>query len=264
MKGKKSKMINQKNEKLQNKILVVVPRAVQLVTSFGASLAKQKNNHVKITSVITTVSNPEIERREVNEAGAILNINAAYFLKYKTGGLKEIGLDNLKEDIYKIFAEEKPDIVITLARHGYNEDPDISRSGLATIVAYEKFVSNFIDTEENEKKDEDKKTCKLYCYVYPQEFLKFAEKKGFLLKDYFGFHFESVPDKKITHVIDVKNFINKKIEALKTQKLYENEAQKMINFLENYKSAGMDHFVLHEKSGEKVSFTEFPEIKDRF
>lgn len=258
-------MINQKKEKTTNKIFVVTPRAINIALSFGASLLKQNHKKTKITCVVTTVSNLEEEKSETHAAGEILGIDTVYFLKYKTLGLKEIGLDNLKEDIYKILAEEKPDIIVTLGRHGFNENPDVTRNGLATEVAYEKFAKNFIDIPENKnEKEENIKTCKLYYYVYPEEFLRFAQKKGFLLKDSFGFHFESIPDKKITHVIDVQKQVNKKVEALKVQKVYQPEASKMIEFLRVFKSAGKDHFILHEKSGEKVSFTEFPEIKDRF
>lgn len=235
----------------RNKIIIVVSRPSELALTASGTIIKQARNKTLIKAIICTTENMEIDKKETYRAAKILGFEEVYFLKYKIGKLKTSGLDNVKEDIFQILEEEKPNIVIATAYHGYSQNIDGKSTSLAATLAYEKYTLN------------TQNKCKLYYYSNPEEFFKFATGKGFFRKDMYGFDFECVPDKKITHVIDFKNFVKKKIEALKEFKQDARETSRVIQLLKTYRSAAMDYFILAEVDGEKVIPQDFVKISSR-
>ncbi len=241
-------MISQKLKKVQHKLIIVLPRAVDIPLTCAATLSKYAKNDWKIVAVITTSENRENEKHELAQSGKIIGLAHAYFLKYKTGNLKQAGADNPKMDIYEIFQEEKPDVILTVARHGFSQNPDATTTSIAAILAYEKYIKNIIPETPAAIPTASHvipvlPVPKLYFYCLPEQFLSFIQSKGFLRKDSAGFNFEGTPDKKITHVIDGKIFAKQKIEALRIHKSAQIETSRMIELLKTYKSSHMDYFM---------------------
>lgn len=255
-------------KKVKNKILAIVPRAADVALTFGATLLKYAKNDWRIMICVATSENREIEKKELSQSGKLLGITQAYFLKYKAGCLKQAGIDNPKEDILQIIVEEKPNIILTVTRHGFSTNPDATSTSLATALAFEKYCKLHIPdvsispiTPQHSivtttlpnvipapalprgRKAGILTPSKLYFFTYPEYFLSFIQSKGFLRKDSFGFNFEGTPDKKITHIIDVKNFVKQKIEALRIHKSAQIETSRMIELLKTYKSSHMDYFM---------------------
>jgi LmbE family N-acetylglucosaminyl deacetylase len=236
---------------VKNKILAIVPRGADVTLTYGATLLKYAINDWRIMICVTTSENREIEKKELLQSGKLLGIAQAYFLKYKAGSLKQAGLDNPKEDILQVITEEKPNIILTVARHGYSINPDAVATSLATTLAYEKYckkhapeISSLPDAPPQDIPTVSPVVLpKLYYYCLPEQFLAFIQSKGFLRKDGAGFNFEGTPDKKITHVIDVKNFVKQKIEALRMHKSAQIDTSRMIELLKTYKSSHMDYFM---------------------
>lgn len=246
------------------KLLIVASRAVDIPLFFGGTITKQTKNNWKIVAIITTSVSRNLEKHELAAAGKILGLAHVYFLKYKAGGLKQTGIDNPKMDVYEILQEEKPDIILTIARHGFSTNPDATTTSLATTLAYEKYCKlhtpNFSippstttssptvipaspEQSRGAKAGIQFPIPKFYFFCFPQQFLSFIQTKGFLRKDPDGYNFEGTPDKKITHVIDVKNFVKQKIEALRIHKSMTTETSRMIELLKTYKSSHMDYYV---------------------
>jgi LmbE family N-acetylglucosaminyl deacetylase len=241
---------------VKNKILAIVPRAADVALTYGATLLKYAKNDWRIMICVATSENREIEKKELSQSGKLLGIFQAYFLKYKAGSLKQAGLDNPKEDILQVITEEKPNIILTVARHGFSTNPDAVATSLATTLAYEKYCKlhapnistppiNSLPPVVSDPSITPPRIIppKFYYYCLPEQFLKFVQSKGFLRKDSSGFNFEGTPDKKITHVIDVKNFVKQKIEALRMHKSAQIETSRMIELLKTYKSSHMDYFM---------------------
>lgn len=249
----------------KKKMLVVVPRAADTALLFSGTIAKYAKNGWKIVMVAATSENREIEKKELNATGQIINFSHAYFLRYKTGGLKQAGVDNPKEDILQIIEDEKPNVILSVARHGYSQNPDAVTTSLATVLAFEKFCkihppeiqSSPTETPSLEAIPTRFPIPALYFFCFPGQFLSFVESKGFLRKDAFGFNFEGAEDRKITHVIDVKNFVKQKIEALRNHKSAERETSRMIELLKTYKSSHMDYYM-------KYPFEETDKISGKF
>ena len=250
---------------VQNKkITIIIPRAVDVSLYFSATVAKYAKNGWKIVAIITTSENHENEKHELAASGKIIGLAHAYFLKYKTGSLKQAGSDNPKMDIYEIFQEEKPDVILTVARHGFSQNPDTTTTAIAVILAYEKYIKNIIPefpdaipTSSHVIPAMQLPIPKLYFFTFPEQFLKFIQSKGFLRKDAAGFNFEGTPDKKITHVLDVKNFVKQKIETLRIHKSAQIETSRMIELLKTYKSSHIDYFM-------KYPLVETDKISNRF
>lgn len=252
-------------KKVRNKILAIVPRAADVALTFGATLLKYAKNDWRIIICVATSENRETEKKELLHSGKLLGIFQAYFLKYKIGSLKQAGLDNPKEDILQVITEEKPNIILTVARHGYSTNPDATTTSLATTLAYEKYCKKHAPLDSISPVTPLHSTTpilshvippKFFYYCLPEQFLAFVQSKGFFRKDAAGFNFEGTPDKKITHVIDVKNFISQKIEALRIHKSAERETSRMIELLKTYKSSHMDYFM-------KYPFVETDKIASR-
>jgi hypothetical protein len=248
--------------KKRNKIIAVVTRPVDLaLTISGTLLKKSQGDSSSIKAVICSTTDLEREKKETYKAAKIIGFEEVYFLQYKTGTLKSSGLDNVKQDIFEIFEEEKPNQVLTLGMHGYCQNPNAKATALATTLAYEKYIATLLAEHDEEEKINN--ACDLFYYVLPEEFFKFVNLKGFFRKDAYGFDFESIPDKKITNVIDFRKFASKKIEALKEFKDDQVETSRVIELLKRYKSAAMDYFILAEKAGEKIALEDLEKISNR-
>jgi hypothetical protein len=251
--------------KKRNKIIAVVARPVDLaLTISGTLLKKSQGDSSVIKAIVCSTTDLEKEKKETYRAAKIIGFEEIYFLNYKTGTLKSSGLDNVKQDIFEIFAEEKPNQVLTLGMHGYSQNPNAKATSLATTLAYEKYIAQLEEiTEEEETEEITNQMCDLFYYVLPEEFFKFVNPKGFFRKDAYGFDFESLPDKKITNVIDFRKFATKKIDALKEFKDDQVETSRIIELLKRYKSAAMDYFILAEKAGERIKPEDLEKISNR-
>ncbi len=237
-------MEKQKNKK----ILLIVPRSLDLPLFFGSTIIKYAKNGYRICAVVTAMPTEE-EKHEVQKSGRILGLSQIYFLKYPAGQLKQRGVDNIKMDIFEALKEEKPQIMLTFSRHGFSQNPDYSATSLAATLAYEKYCGSL--------------PIKLYHLAFPEQFLSFAQSKGFLRKDYQGFNFEGTADKKISTVIDGKKFKNLIISALKIHKSARSETSRTIELFKTYQSSLMNYYILAEKEGIKVSVDEIVKISNR-
>lgn len=240
-------------QKQLNKIISVVPCPFDLAFTFSGTLIKKCLGQNSVKAIICSTGNLEKAKQETYQASKIIGLNEVYFLRYQTGALKSSGLDNVKEDIFEIFKEERPSQVLTVGMHGYSRNPNSKQTALVTTLAYEKYCVGLGETQK----------CNLFYYVLPEESFKFFSSKGFFKKDKQGFDFESVPDKKITHVVDYTRFIPLKIKALKKFMEYQIVSSRIIELLRKYKSAGKDYFVLAEANGEKFNSINLKKISNR-
>lgn len=248
-------------EEPQNKIIIIAPRSLDLAIFFAGTLLKKKEGKSSIKAIVCSTINGEQEKKETYKSAQIIGLDEVYFLKYKTGTLKTVGLDNVKQDIFEILHEEQPNQVLTVSMHGLSQNPNLKNTALAATLAYEKYVSTF--KPENDDETENKFQCDLYYYVYPEESFKFYNSKGFLRKDEYGFDYECLADKKITNVIDYKKYTAQKIEALKAFGNDRFATAKFIEILKTYKSASMDYYMLAEKTGERNTPSKLEKISNR-
>lgn len=167
-----------------------------------------------------------IRTRELEAAAAVLGIHEIIWLPYMDGKLKDIPPGELEDIIYKKMREREPDIVITFESRGISNHPDHVKISLSTTYAFQKYATYFVKGEKLGRRDPRNKIVKklggytdrdeprLYYACMPQEVATFLKKNEVIPDESFGKPWEGVEDKKITTVIDIREYTEKKVAAL--------------------------------------------------
>ena len=80
----------------------------------------------------------DIHARELQTAAEYIGLRSVTYLDYKDGRLSSLPPGDIEDKLMTIFAEEKPDVVITFEPTGVTNDPDHAKVSLATTFAFQK------------------------------------------------------------------------------------------------------------------------------
>lgn len=160
-----------------------------------------------MTGDITTKENlGSVRESELRKVAKVLGISQIFFLGFIDSTLSEKQKE-LEQKVLEIYKSELPDVVMTFDKYGASNHPDhmaISNSATAAFKIYINLT---------------KKHIRLYHIAVPRSLVEKYRGTEF---DYKAFgEIKGTLDSDITTVIDIKDFINKKLEAFmchKTQK----------------------------------------------
>lgn len=197
--------------------------------SSGGTIAKLAGAGVEVKLICATkgevgsVGNPpittleklgETREQELRKAAKILGIARIYFLGFTDGTLHKISRLKIEKAVLQILEQEKPDVVITFNKTGGSNHPDHKAIGKATTDAFIKYMVV------------SKKHVKLYHNAMPKSFIKMFEEKG-LSYNAFG-KVKGVSDQEITTRVDIKDFFDIKIKALKCHKTQHQDLERFL------------------------------------
>lgn len=147
-----------------------------------------------------------VREEELRNVAKVLGISQLFFLEFIDSTLLE-NQNELEQKILEIYKSETPDVVVTFDKYGASNHPDhiaISNAATAGFKTYLDFTQKYI---------------RLYHTAVPRSLVEKYRGTEFGYKA-FG-EMKGTLDSEITTVIDIKDFINKKLAAFmchKTQK----------------------------------------------
>ncbi len=201
--------------------------------------AKGDNPHATPTQL------GEIRSRELEKAAEILGISQITYLEFKDSKLPLLPPGELEEAVFKIMQEFAPDAVITFEPGGVSNHPDHIKLTLATTFAFQKYAGlkedpklpgqrdpmrRYAELEQLEfSKLGDKVLPKLYYACMPQSVAEYLLKHDVVPAESFGKPWTGVPDKQITTVIDIKQYLRTKLRALKAHETQRADVERFVS-----------------------------------
>lgn len=197
---------------------------VQLITATRGEKGMSGNFLVKSETELG-----KIREEELREAARILGISQIHFLDYLDSTLSKVEEKEISQKILTILKKENPDIVVTFNEEGGSRHPDHIQISKCTTKAFDNYA---------EKID---KQVALYYTAMPQSLIKRLENAGIVYK-VFG-KIQGTPDQEITTKIDVLDFMNKKIKAIKAHKTQQNDWKRYLKRMD-YPESKYEYFQL--------------------
>lgn len=187
----------------------------------------------------------EVRQRELETAAAILGVHNLHILDYEDGKLKKLEPGELEEDLFRRMKAIEPDIVTTFESRGITNHPDHVKTSLSATFAFQKYATYFVKGEELGKRDprrkfvtklggfEHKPEPKLYYACMPQEVVEYLLKHNVIPAESFGKPWQGVHDKKVTTVIDIKEYTEIKIKAIAQHKTQMHDVERFVSIDSN-------------------------------
>lgn len=204
----------------------------------------------------------DIRTQELLEAKAVLGIQAVHFLDYKDGQLKHVNPGELEDILVKKMKDIEPDIVITFESHGISNHPDHMKISLSTTYAFQKYAEYFVDGEPLGKRDprrrmvdklggfEGKEEPKLYHACMPKEVVQYLLENKVIPEESFGKPWEGIDDKKITTVINISDYTEKKVAALAKHVSQRGDVERFLS-LDSQPLAYQEYYLLRMEGKEE-------------
>jgi LmbE family N-acetylglucosaminyl deacetylase len=220
----------------------------------------------------------DIRTRELEHACTVLGISEIKFLEnQKDGKLKESNPGEIEDSIFKYMTQVLPDIVITFDQTGISNHPDHVRMCFATTYAFQGYAAWLESIYEKkgvrgryeehwlqkiEKMVHAHIEPKLYYVCMPESIAEYAKKAKRIPSESFGKSWNGVPDKKITTVIDIRQYASKKLSALKC---YETQIADVERFISNEGNPLFDreYFMLRMIGSKEVFMGKKDIVSDR-
>lgn len=214
-----------------------------------------------VTSEELTLS--EVRSNELVASCRELGVDDFTLLSFADGGLKELPPGELEEVLYKKYVDIQPDIVVTFESHGISNHPDHVKLSLSATYAFQKYAVYFIKGIELGKRDprrkfvnklggfEDREEPKLYHACIPQEVVNFLLEHEVIPGEAYGKPWQGVADKKVTHVIDIRDVTEIKLKALAQHKTQFADVEKFVS-IDNQPLMFQEYYILRMQGEEEI------------
>lgn len=185
---------------------------------------------------VTVESKEELARvrsQEMQKACSLLGVSSLVFLDYKDGKLKALHPGELEDKLQKIFIETAPDIVVTFEPNGVSNHPDHCKISLACTYAFQEYIAYINEVKINQINELNRPSHpreqwkvafadlvrqsdepKLYFAVMPESIADYYIKHKIVPEISFDKPWRGIPDKLVTTVIDIEEFMESKARAL--------------------------------------------------
>lgn len=193
----------------------------------------------------------EIRQKELEKAGAILGISAITFMGYRDGMVKEVATGELEEAIYQKMMDCVPDVVITFDTLGLSNHPDHVRMCYSTTYAFQKYATWITDQLAPMADSIEDVEPKLYYVCMPESVVEYLKEQKSLPAESFGKPWKGVEDKRITTVIDIKDWGEAKKQALEAHVSQEADVQRFLS-IPRQPFLSQEHFMLRMQGAEEV------------
>lgn len=205
----------------------------------------------------------DIRTQELLNAKSVLGIHAVHFLDYKDGQLKGIHHGELEDILVHKFKDIEPNVVITFESHGITNHPDHIKISLSATYAFQKYAEYFVDGEPLGKRDsrrrlvdklggfEGREEPKLYHACMPNEVVQYLIKNRVIPEESFGKPWHGVDDKKVTTVIDISEYTEKKVAAIAKHISQREDAERFLS-IDSQPLAYQEYYFLRMQGKEEV------------
>ncbi len=187
----------------------------------------------------------EARKAELEGAAKILGITTVTVYDYTDGGLKALEAGDLEDVLYKDIREYQPDVVVTFEPQGISNHPDHMKVSRSATFAYQKYAFEKLKPAKRGARDprglkkayhqgiayEDVEGDgpKLYYTCIPQSVSEYLVKKDVVPKESFGKPWNGVPDKYVTTIIDIRETVQQKIDALAAHVSQEDDVRRFFS-----------------------------------
>lgn len=193
----------------------------------------------------------EIRQKELEKAGEILGISAITFLGYRDGAVKDVPTGELEEAIYQKMMEIVPDVVITFDTLGISNHPDHVRMCYSTTYAFQKYAAWITDQLATVPDATEEVEPRLYYVCLPESLVGHLQAQKSLPAESFGKPWRGVEDKRITTVIDIKDWGEMKKQALEAHVSQGADVQRFLS-VPNQPFLSQEHYILRMQGTEEV------------
>jgi len=210
---------------MKKRILTILAHGDDLAFGPTGTLVKYARQKVDVHLLIAVekVDNTQTdghfgfwEKEEIEKAASIIGISKLHFLDFQTNALSQVMLTKLTREIVLKILKIKPQIIVTLDPAGLSKNLDHRAVAVAVSQAFQKSADqNELNSLEISLKPYP--ASKLYHFIVPEPIQK-----------RFELEIESMPDEKITAVIDVKPYFQTHLKAMRSQKNPNPEMKKLI------------------------------------
>lgn len=173
----------------------------------------------------------ELRSKELEASCKVLGVSQMQFLEnQKDGKLKDSNPGEIEDGVFKYMTQVLPEVVITFDSLGISNHPDHIRMCFSTTYSFQEYVKWLLSVYEEkgvrgryeeawlkkvEKMVQAEIEPKLYYACMPESIAEYSKKEKIIPVESFGKPWNGTPDKKITTVIDIHHFSDKKLEALR-------------------------------------------------
>jgi LmbE family N-acetylglucosaminyl deacetylase len=211
------------------RILGVFAHPHDAVWVTGGTLAKYAKAGAHIQLICATSGEG---RRYLEKSAGLLGITDFTYLGYKEGEVSKRTPGEIEDITFGAMVDGVPNLVITFEPAGIDNDPDHIKVTLATTFAFQKYAKSAIHVVEKgisplnpprHPRDAwqisfadavaDINDPKLYYACMPESHAQFLRKGKIIPTESFGRRWRATEDKKVTTVIDIKQFARVKDEA---------------------------------------------------
>jgi N-acetylglucosamine malate deacetylase 2 len=247
-------------------ILVITAHPDDESFSCGGTIAKYTHNGYAVHLVVATqgekghsviheeISEEELANIRVEElttAAEILGISSISYLGYKDKSLSKLEPGDIEDKIYRQMCTIIPDMVITFDTTGISNHSDHIRVCFATTFAFQKYAK-YIKKNIELQKIEDQSIeipdePKLYYVCMPSSIASYLRKEKILPDEMFGKPWAGTPDKYITTTIDISDFSEQKLNAVRAHKTQGVDAQRYLD-IPNHPLLKHEYFI-HRMQG---------------
>ncbi|MBI4062520.1 PIG-L family deacetylase [Candidatus Gottesmanbacteria bacterium] len=222
-----------------------------------------------------------IRQKELETVGKYLGIANVAFLDYKDGTLTQSKPGDLEEIIFRTLRSLAPAVVVTFEPGGISNHPDHIRLTRATTFAFQKYTGTIAHVQKigigenrppRHPRDAwqiefahvtfDLTSPKLYYACLPKSIGDHLVKTKVFPTEMFGKPWSTTPDKFITTVIDTKDVMKKKKDALW---LYETQKEDVARFMSDSSHVLLkqEFFVLRMQGEQEVFMGKNDRVSDR-
>lgn len=176
----------------------------------------------------------DVRSEELGQAAEILGVRSITFLDYIDGTLSDKTPGDIEDQLIRIVEDIQPDVIITAEPEGLTNHPDHSRLSLSATYAFQTYAKS-----RHIKHPNDPNPPKLYYACFPQSVISYLVSHKYFPAEANGKPMKGVEDRRVTTVIDISRFANKKVTALDAHR-----TQREI--LKKYVSIPKSPFFAHE------------------
>lgn len=171
--------------------------------------ATQEFKSTELTSGVMSKFSDDPRQKELKDAAAQLGVHAVTFMEYESGKLAQQTPGEIEDKLLHVFADVRPDVVMAFDPTGVTNDPDHTKLTLATTFAFQQYA-----WVRHDEQSDIELPPRLYFACIPESVVSYLQKSEVIPTELFGKPLDGVPDRKITHVIDIKRFAAIKSRAL--------------------------------------------------
>ena len=218
----------------------------------------------------------KVRQRELEDAAKILGISSVTFLDYIDGTLKSLPAGDPEDKIFRELVRRIPNVVITYEPGGISNHPDHIRLTNATTFSFQKYASLiddlYSDTLTKSKtvfpellarvEVGDRLEPKLYFVCIPESIGAHLQSIKAFPPISFGKPWSTIPDKKITTVVEVTKFAAKKRRALLAHETQKSDVERFLR-IPNNPFLSQEHYVLRMQGTHEVFMGKTDAVSNR-